>query len=73
MTLIWFIIWFIADHVGDSATLSGDPVNAWTLTLILAIALDLSRQHAPAARTIRTKRDNCHDDAPPSPTRAAPD
>lgn len=46
MTLVWFVIWVIADHMGDRAPLSADPVNLWTTTLLLVIALDLGRQHA---------------------------
>ncbi|MDA1360942.1 hypothetical protein O1R50_15025 [Glycomyces luteolus] len=46
MTLIWFIVWFIANLVGGSEPLRFDPVNAWTGTLILAVALDLSAAHA---------------------------
>lgn len=53
MTLIWFIVWFIADRVGDSAPLSGDPVNTWTWTLILAVALDLGRQHVFTANSVK--------------------
>lgn len=47
MTLIWFVVWLIWNVVGDNESLSVDPVNWWTGTLILAVALDLSRQHAP--------------------------
>ena len=47
MTLVWFIVWLIANVVGDTESLSFDPVNWWSGTLILAVALDLSRQHAP--------------------------
>jgi hypothetical protein len=47
MTLIWLVIWLIANNVGDHEPLVADPVNVWAGTLILAIALDLSRQHAP--------------------------
>ena len=47
MTLIWFVIWLICDLVGDDEVLTFDPVNVWAGTLLLAIALDLSRQHAP--------------------------
>jgi len=50
MTLIWFIIWLIANTLGDKAPLLWDPVNVWAGTLILAIAVDLSRQHVPAGR-----------------------
>jgi hypothetical protein len=46
MTLIWFIVWIIANNVGSKDPLLLDPVNAWTATLILAIALDLGSSHA---------------------------
>jgi hypothetical protein len=46
MTLIWFVIWLIANVVGDDEPLLFDPVNWWAGTLILAVALDLARQHA---------------------------
>jgi hypothetical protein len=46
MTLIWFIVWLIANLVGTREPLLFDPVNAWTATLILAIALDLAGAHA---------------------------
>jgi len=45
MTLIWFVVWLIADLVGSPASLTFDPVNWWAGALLLAIALDLSRQH----------------------------
>lgn len=47
MTLVWFVVWLIFNLVGDHEALTFDPVNVWTGTLILAIALDLGRQHAP--------------------------
>ena len=47
MTLIWLIIWLFFDKIGDHEPLLLDPVNVWTWTLILEIALDLGRQHAP--------------------------
>jgi hypothetical protein len=50
MTLLWFIIWFISDHVGDREPLLADPVNAWAATLIGAIALDLARHHTVVFR-----------------------
>ena len=50
MTLIWFVVWLIANSIGDHAPLLTDPVNTWTGTLILAIALDLARQHARLPR-----------------------
>lgn len=46
MTIIWFIIWLIANNVGANEPLGLDPVNVWTATLILAIALDLAGAHA---------------------------
>jgi len=46
MTFLWFIVWFIANLVGDHEPLRFDPVNVWAGTLILAIALDLSGVHA---------------------------
>lgn len=50
MTLIWFIIWFVANAIGDHAPLLADPVNIWTGTLLAAVALDLGRQHAALPR-----------------------
>jgi hypothetical protein len=50
VTVLWFIIWFISDLIGDKEPLIFNPVNAWTWTLILAIALDLGGQHAEGAR-----------------------
>jgi hypothetical protein len=47
LTLIWFVVWFIWNLVGDTESLTFDPVNWWAGLLLLAIALDLSRQHAP--------------------------
>jgi hypothetical protein len=46
MTLIWFIVWLIANNVGGHEPLLVNPVNTWTATLILAIALDLGAAHA---------------------------
>jgi hypothetical protein len=47
VTLIWFVIWLIANTIGDHEPLVVDPVNWWAGTLILTVALDLGRQHAP--------------------------
>jgi hypothetical protein len=47
MTLIRFIIWLIGNNIGAQAPLLTDPVNIWAGTLVLAVALDLSGQHAP--------------------------
>ena len=49
MTFIWFVIWLVSDLIGDREPLTFDPVNAWTATLILAVALDLAGAHASAA------------------------
>lgn len=46
MALPWFVIWFVADHLGDRAPLLLAPANAWVVTLPLAIALDLPGAHA---------------------------
>jgi hypothetical protein len=45
MTLIGFVVWAISDWIGDPEPLRFDPVNWWAGTLLLAIAIDLSRQH----------------------------
>jgi hypothetical protein len=47
LTLIWFVVWLIWNVVGDNEPLTFDPVNWWAGLLLLALALDLSRQHAP--------------------------
>jgi hypothetical protein len=46
MTLLWFVIWLIFDHVGAREPLLLDPANVWTATLLAAVALDLSARHA---------------------------
>ena len=43
MTLFWFVIWFVADRVGDREALVFDPVNVWAGTFVLALALDVNR------------------------------
>jgi hypothetical protein len=48
MTIVWFVIWLVANNVGGHEPLSTDPVNAWTATLIAAVALGLGRSHIPA-------------------------
>jgi hypothetical protein len=47
VTLIWFVVWLISHLIGDKESLTFDPFNWWAGTLLLTIALDLSRQHAP--------------------------
>jgi len=43
MTLIWFVVWFVADRIGDREALLLDPVNVWTGAFLLALALDVGR------------------------------
>lgn len=56
MTLIWFVIWLIANSIGDDEPLRFDPVNLWAATLIVAAALDLGRQHAAELTSSRERR-----------------
>jgi hypothetical protein len=58
MTLLWFLIWLIANVIGDHEPLVFDPVNWWAGTLILAAALDLARQHAPERRPQKAAADS---------------
>jgi hypothetical protein len=53
MTLIWFVIWFIANWMGGPEPLHFDPVNFWTGWLLLSIALDLCAHQATASRSRR--------------------
>ncbi|MFE6506761.1 hypothetical protein ACFVDI_00265 [Nocardioides sp. NPDC057767] len=55
MTIIWLIVWFIANIVGAREPLQLDPVNVWTGTLILAIALDLGGSHAGTVSSRRER------------------
>ena len=50
MTLLWFLIWLVANIVGDNEPLLFDPVNWWAGALILAIALDLAGAHSATRR-----------------------
>ena len=43
MTIIWFVVWLIANNIGDHEPLLFNPLNVWTATLLLAIALDINR------------------------------
>lgn len=43
MTFAWLAIWFAANLIGGGESLGLDPVNGWTATLILAVAIDLNR------------------------------
>ena len=50
MTFLWLIVWFIANAIGGHEPLLLDPVNGWTGTLILCVALDLGAAHATNRR-----------------------
>jgi hypothetical protein len=50
VTLIWLIVWLIANYTGGHEPLLTDPVNVWTWTLILAVGLDLAAAHASRPR-----------------------
>lgn len=50
MTIVWLIIWFVANQIGAPEPLRLDPMNAWAATLILAIGLDLSTSRARMAK-----------------------
>jgi len=43
VTIVWLVVWFVADRIGDREPLLFDPVNLWAGTLVLALALDVSR------------------------------
>ena len=43
VSIIWFIVWLIADHIGDHAPLLLNPPNVWATTLLLVVALDINR------------------------------
>jgi hypothetical protein len=46
VTLIWFVVWFIWNLVGDNEPLTFDPVNWWAGLLLFAVAVDLAGVHA---------------------------
>lgn len=50
MTIVWLIVWLIANYTGGHEPLVANPVNAWLWTLILAIGLDLGSHHARPGR-----------------------
>jgi hypothetical protein len=45
MTLLWFLIWFVSNLIGDKEPLTFNPVNWWAGFLLLAIALDLNKSY----------------------------
>jgi len=46
VTLVWFVVWLIANNIGDKEPLTFDPVNWWAGLLLLAVAIDLGGGHA---------------------------
>jgi hypothetical protein len=51
MTIVWFVVWLIANVIGDNEPLKADPVNWWAGTLLAAIAVDLSKTHVLGGRS----------------------
>lgn len=43
VTVLWFVVWFVCDRIGDRESLVFHPPNVWAATLLLAVALDLAR------------------------------
>ena len=43
VTIVWFVIWLVANIYGGTEPLSFDPVNIWAGGFLLTIALDLNR------------------------------
>jgi hypothetical protein len=50
VTIVWFVVWLVANLIGDAEPLHFDPVNVWAGTLILAAGLDLNREVATSTR-----------------------
>lgn len=50
MTILWFVVWLVADRIGDHEPLLFDPLNWWAATLLLAIALDVNRPQVAGRR-----------------------
>lgn len=48
--MLWFIIWLICNVIGDSESLTFDPVNWWAGFFLFALAVDLAGIHAARAR-----------------------
>ena len=55
MTIVWFVVWLIANAAGEHAPLTFDPVNVWAGTLLLALALDVNRPPIAPRRGRRPK------------------
>ena len=50
MTILWFLIWFVSDLIGDREVITFDPVNWWAGFLLLAAALDLNKSYVVKGR-----------------------
>ena len=50
MTIVWFVVWGIANLIGDREPLLFDPLNWWAATLLAAIAIDLNRPQVTGRR-----------------------
>jgi hypothetical protein len=50
MTILWFVVWFVCDRVGDRESLLFGPPNVWAATLLLAVALDVNRPPVASRR-----------------------
>jgi hypothetical protein len=50
MTLLWFVIWFFFNLIGDEAPLTFNPVNWWAGSFMFVIAVDLAGIQALKAR-----------------------
>jgi len=50
VTVLWFLVWFVCELVGDHEPLRLDPLNWWAATLVLAVGLDLNRPHVAGRR-----------------------
>jgi hypothetical protein len=55
MTIVWFAVWLIANVTGEHAPLTFDPVNVWTGTLVLALAIDVNRPRVSPRRRQRDR------------------
>ena len=45
MTILWFLVWLVANLFGDNAPITFDPVNWWAGFLLLAAAIDLNKSY----------------------------
>jgi hypothetical protein len=50
VTLVWFVVWFVFNLIGEEEPLTFDPVNFWAGSLLFVVALDLSKRHVLGRR-----------------------